>query len=106
MAKVKAEATVTIDSLGKWQQPILDAVKAELHGAKASYTVLPFGRAGLVVYWPGFHGHDVTKRQEIVRGVVRKLGAAADKRISMIMALTPKEVADLRNSDPEFRGES
>jgi len=100
MAKVKAEATVTIDSLGKWQQPILDAVKAELHGAKA------FGRAGLVVYWPGFHGHDVTKRQEIVRGVVRKLGAAADKRISMIMALTPKEVADLRNSDPEFRGES
>ena len=106
MAKVKAEATVTIDSLGKWQQPILDAVKAELHGAKASYTVLPFGRAGLVVYWPGFHGHDVTQRQKIVRDVVRKLSAAADKRISMVLALTPKEVADFRTSDRDFRGGS
>ena len=89
MAKVKFASTVKIDALGKWQPKILEAVIEKLPGSRAAPVPLPNGLAGLVVHWEGFHGHNVNQRQEIVRGVIDRLGADASKRISMIVTLTP-----------------
>jgi hypothetical protein len=95
MAKVTFEHTVKIDSLGKWQQPILDTIAADLPGSKLGFMALPTGRAGLAVYWTGFYGHDVTERQDIVRGAIAKLGADASKRVAMIITLTPEEAEEM-----------
>jgi len=95
MAKVTFEYTEKIDSLGKWQQPILDAIFARFPGSKPGFVPLPMGRAGLVVYWKGFHGHDVTERQAMVREPIAELGADALKRVAMIVTLTPEEAAEM-----------
>ena len=94
MAKVKFTRTVKLDVLGKWQQQILDTVQAKLPGSKAEFVPLPMGKAALVVRWKGFHGHDVTEREQTVRGaIIEKLSASVSKRVSMILALTPAEAA-------------
>jgi hypothetical protein len=93
MAKVNAEISVKIDALGKWQKPIEDAVRSHFRGAKPSYVPLPNGHVGLVVSWSGFRGHDVAERQAMVRGAIADLGPTAARRISMIVALTPREMA-------------
>jgi hypothetical protein len=95
MAKVTFTQSVKIDSLGRWQQPILDAARAAFDGAKANFVPLPMGRAGLVVLWRGFHGHDVTERQEMVRATIARLGADAAKRVAMIVTLTPEEAKEM-----------
>jgi len=97
VAKIRFERSVKIDSLGKWQNPILDAVKENLGGSQASYAVVPFGRAALVVYWKGFEGYDIPERQKIVHEAISALGEDALRRVSMILALTPAEAAELEN---------
>jgi hypothetical protein len=53
------------------------------------------GRAGLVIYWKGFHGHDVTERQDMAREPIAALGAEAVKRVAMIVTLTPEEATEM-----------
>ena len=98
MAKVKFEKTLTLDVLGKWQQPILDIIKEKLPGSRPAYAPLPMGRAGLVVEWDGFYGRDPTDRQDIVRFAIANLGPDPSKLISMIVTLTQEEAAGAKDS--------
>ena|SRR5665213_281311 len=91
MAKVIFEHTVKIDSLGPWQQPILDLINDKFAGSKPGFVPLPMGRPGLVVFWKGFQGHDPSERQEMVRSAIDTLGADASRRVVMIVTLTPEE---------------
>jgi hypothetical protein len=100
VAKVKIEVSNKLDVLGPWDEPIKKAVREAMPGAKPSYTMLPMGRAALVVLWQGFKGHDVTDRQEQVYDTVAKLGDDALKRITMIVALTPEEARGLGEPSP------
>jgi hypothetical protein len=93
MAKVRIQKVVKLDSLGKWQQPILDAIKTELPRSRSEYTPLPTGNPGLVVLWKGFAGLDVTERQKKVRDVLSNVSVTASKRIPLIITLTPDEAA-------------
>jgi hypothetical protein len=55
MAKVTIQKAAKLESLGKWQQPILDAIKTELPHSRSEYTPLQresrawsfFGKASL-----------------------------------------------------------
>jgi hypothetical protein len=99
VAKIRFDSSVKLDVLGKWQQPILAAVKETLPGSKPSFTPLPMGRAGLMVSWNRFKGHDVSERQELVRdAITTKLGANVSKLVSLIVALTPDEIAGLTDT--------
>jgi hypothetical protein len=95
MAKIRFETSIKFDVLGKWQQPIIEAVKEALPGSEPGYTALPQGRAGLIVYWKGFKGRDVPERQEMVRNAVGSLGPEVAKKISLILALTREEADGL-----------
>jgi hypothetical protein len=97
---VKIEVSNKLDVLGPWDEPIKKAVQDAMPGAKPSYTMLPMGRAALVVLWQGFTGRDVTDRQEQVHNAVAKLGDDAVKRITMIVALTPEEARGLGEPSP------
>jgi phytoene dehydrogenase-like protein len=91
MARVKIDVSSKRDVLGPWDEPIKKTVRDAMPGAKPSFTMLPMGRAALVVLWPGFKGRDVTERQEQVHDTVAELGDDALDRITMIVALTPEE---------------
>ena len=95
MAQMKIDKAIKIRALGKWQQPILEAVKKGLPGSKVGYKVLPAGRAGLIVYWNGFDRHDIPDRQKTVRDVMKTLGPDVAKLVPLIVALTPEEAAGL-----------
>ncbi len=82
---------MTIDSLGPWQQPVIDLIKAEFAGSRLEFMPLPKGRQGLVVLWKGFYGHDPIERQTMVRSAIDTFGADASRRVIMIITLTPEE---------------
>jgi hypothetical protein len=98
MDKVAFESQIKIDSLGKWQGKILDAIRQHLKGADSRYAILPFGRAGLVIYWDGFKGLPPAKRQETVRKAIETLGPGVVDRVSISLTLTNDEAAELDKS--------
>ena len=71
------------------------ALQERLAGSYARCEALPSGRAGLIVYWKGFLGHDPLERRELVRGIIATLGSEATKRVATIFALTPEEASEI-----------
>jgi hypothetical protein len=89
----KIDVTVRLDVLGKWQQPILDAIERTFSGAKAGYAPLPNGQACLVVQWEGFKGQDNAAREHLIRDVIAGMGSDAPSRVSTVLAQTPDEIS-------------
>jgi hypothetical protein len=100
MARVTFETTVKIESLGKWQGPILEVLGARFPEARIGFVPLPMGRPGIVVHWTGFRGHDVVERQQMVRDAIAELGRDASNRVAMIVTLTPEEAVDMDQHFP------
>jgi hypothetical protein len=63
----KFEKTARYDALGRYQQPILDAVSKSLPGAASHYAPLPQGKPALVVVWPGFENRNDGDRKRLVQ---------------------------------------
>jgi hypothetical protein len=80
-----------LDKLGDLQHPIEEAVKAEFPGSNAGFVPLPNGLAALMVTWKDFDGYDLSKRQEMVRDAIAKVGPNAPQLISVILPVTPDE---------------
>lgn len=85
--------------LGKYQQPILDAISTALPGAAARYAPMPFGKVLLVVTYPGFENSDESVREHLVRNsIIASLRINPSEYLCGIHCWTPSEEAQANKS--------
>lgn len=85
----------SFDSLGKWQQPMRNALLSAFPGSRVSYLALPNGVVGLLVISPSFAGQTQAERERRVRGILDTIGLGVEKLISVFHLLTPDENLNL-----------
>ena len=92
---VKFFTTTKYDRLGKWQDPILEAVHRAIPDAKATFVPLPQGNVGLWVTSAAFDSLKEPDREARVRAIVSSLGAGVVNLLSSFHLYTPAEVTKM-----------
>lgn len=90
--RVKFSATVKFDRLGKWQEPIVEAIHRAMPGAK-TYCALPQGNVGLWITSSAFENLQECQREERVREIISSLGRGVVDLLSSFHLYTPEEQA-------------
>lgn len=91
--------TAKFDILGRYQEPIREAVSKALEGAAVDYAPLPFGKVALVVVSPMFKSRsEDERRQLVVTSIIASLRINPDDYLAGILCWTPDEQKHVHDS--------